>query len=540
MRIRAYDFYKYDSASNSGDSKPPNGTPSKTRREILLEYVKNVQPEFMELFVKRAPQQVVDAMRQTVTNMIGTLPSQFFAVTVTAVAENLAQLMYSVMMTGYMFKNAQNRLELQQSLEQVALPDVQDKKDLPDYAPATQKNLSGEVIRWNNVSGPEKIDAKKYIELLEAEIEELNHQVGRKSANGQNELLEYLKSLEPQNLKELTSSAGEDVMLAMNTFIKRLLAVANPEEMKTSITETSAPELAKLLYWLMVVGYSIRNIEVRFDMDRFCVPHGLKQQKAYCRDELPQSRPIDQSEISARLQRLKQSLSEALTFFYLFAGKVKNELYIDCNDDGVSYTRPRYNVGYMAFLDKIWQGFMKRFVFDASAVATLKARAASSTFVQHPTRVEAVSAFIWQCTILASKARHGSQRPSVLSHIVNLRGKKSTHLPEYSVGNLLWMSIAKCSAEAERELPLLVGVLRESILQIDGNFVQKLSGEEGFSKVCECLREFGEVYSNAGTDYLTCSSLCKVGIYETDFGWGKPIWVSPGGINGPVFQNLFF
>lgn len=36
--------------------------------------------------------------------------------------------MYSVMMTGYMFKNAQYRLELQQSLEQVALPDVQDNK----------------------------------------------------------------------------------------------------------------------------------------------------------------------------------------------------------------------------------------------------------------------------------------------------------------------------------------------------------------------------------------------------------------------------
>lgn len=44
------------------------------------------------------------------------------------VAENLAQLMYSVMMTGYMFRNAQNRLELQQSLEQVALPEAQERK----------------------------------------------------------------------------------------------------------------------------------------------------------------------------------------------------------------------------------------------------------------------------------------------------------------------------------------------------------------------------------------------------------------------------
>ncbi|KAK7283787.1 hypothetical protein RIF29_13533 [Crotalaria pallida] len=239
-----------------------------SRREILLEYVKSVQPEFMDLFFKRAPRQVVDAMRQTVTNMIGTLPPQFYAVTVSTVAENLAQLMYSVMMTGYIFSNARYRLELQQSLEQVALPEAQNKKDMPDYAPGTQKNVSGEVIRWNNVSGPEKIDAKKYIELLEAEIEELNHQVGRQSSNAQNELLEYLKSLELHNLKELTGTAGEDVVLAMNTFIKRLLAVSDPSQMKTSMSETSAPELAKLLYWLMVVGYSIRNLEVRYEMER--------------------------------------------------------------------------------------------------------------------------------------------------------------------------------------------------------------------------------------------------------------------------------
>ncbi|KAF5198680.1 Mar-binding filament-like protein [Thalictrum thalictroides] len=255
-------------SDKSSDTKPPNGSLPKGRREILQEYVKNIQPEFMELFVKKAPQQVVEAMRQTVTNMIGTLPPQFFAVTVTTVAENLAQLMYSVLMTGYMFRNAQFRLELQQSLDQVALPDAQEKKDAPDYAPGTQKKVTGEVIRWNNVSGAEKIDAVKYIELLEAEIEELNRQVGRKSANGANELLEYLKNLEPQNLKELTSSAGEDAVLAMNTFIKRLLAVSDPAQMKTTATETSAPELGKLLYWLMVVGYGIRNIEVRFDMER--------------------------------------------------------------------------------------------------------------------------------------------------------------------------------------------------------------------------------------------------------------------------------
>ncbi|XP_010430466.1 PREDICTED: uncharacterized protein LOC104714715 isoform X3 [Camelina sativa] len=265
VRVKAY-----GSDSSADSSTPPNGTRQpKSRRDILLEYVQNVKPEFMEMFVKRAPKHVVEAMRQTVTNMIGTLPPQFFAVTVTSVAENLAQLMMSVLMTGYMFRNAQYRLELQQSLEQVALPEPRDLKGGDeDYAPGTQKNVSGEVIRWNNISGPEKIDAKKYIELLEAEIEELNRMVGRKSSNQQNEILEYLKSLEPQNLKELTSTAGEDVAVAMNTFVKRLLAVSDPNQMKTEVTETSAADLAKLLYWLMVVGYSIRNIEVRFDMER--------------------------------------------------------------------------------------------------------------------------------------------------------------------------------------------------------------------------------------------------------------------------------
>lgn len=260
-----------DSSGNvtpNEDSKPPNGNTPKNRREILLEYVRNVQPEFMELFMKRAPQQVVDAMRQTVTNMIGSLPPQFFAVTVTTVAENLAQLMYSVMMTGYMFRNAQYRLELQQSLEHIALPDAKDTKEPPDYAPGTQKKVTGEVFRWNKTTGPEKIDAVRYIEFLEAELEELNRQVKRKSATGYNELLEYLKSLEPQNLKELTNSAGEDVLFAMNAFVTRLLTVSDPGQMKTTVTKTTAPELANLLFWLMVVGYSIRNIEVRFDMER--------------------------------------------------------------------------------------------------------------------------------------------------------------------------------------------------------------------------------------------------------------------------------
>jgi hypothetical protein len=79
--------------ASSGDGEdaaptaPDRESILKSRREMLLEYVKNVQPEFMERFVKRAPNQVVEAMRQTVTNMLGTLPPQFFDVRVSTVCE---------------------------------------------------------------------------------------------------------------------------------------------------------------------------------------------------------------------------------------------------------------------------------------------------------------------------------------------------------------------------------------------------------------------------------------------------------------------
>jgi hypothetical protein len=60
------------------------------------------------------------------------LTVSFLIFSSTQVAENLAQLMYSVLMTGYMFRNAQYRLELQQSLEQIALPEPKEEQVLVD------------------------------------------------------------------------------------------------------------------------------------------------------------------------------------------------------------------------------------------------------------------------------------------------------------------------------------------------------------------------------------------------------------------------
>jgi len=61
--------------------------------------------------------------------------------------------------------------------------------------------VSGDVVRWRkDEERPERVDAVEYIELLEAEVEELKKQLDLRG-RGKNELLEYLKSLQPQNLQ---------------------------------------------------------------------------------------------------------------------------------------------------------------------------------------------------------------------------------------------------------------------------------------------------------------------------------------------------
>lgn len=252
------------------------------RRRFLLRYVQEVEPELMEQFAEVAPFQVVDAMRETIARMLGTLPPQFFQVTVsTRSSEDLAQLFYSVMMTGYLFRNAQYRLELRRKMdyqlpvgeERFAGAAVANRAMAGEhgYAAGSQKTrVQGDVIRWRHDKGAEQIPAAQYIESLESELQLLRQQVAQDLylRAGGNELLNYLKVQEADCLAELTASARVDTYEAVNAFIHRLLGTANPEELQQLASTNNAPDLARLLYWLMVVGYNMRTLEVRFDVEQ--------------------------------------------------------------------------------------------------------------------------------------------------------------------------------------------------------------------------------------------------------------------------------
>ncbi|KAE8736187.1 glucan endo-1,3-beta-D-glucosidase precursor [Hibiscus syriacus] len=76
----------------------------------------------------------------------------------------------------------------------------------------------------------------------------------------------------------------------------------------------------------------------------------------------------------------------------------------------------------------------RRIVFGASSMAALTARATISG--KYPTRVNSVSAFLWKCTMAASKERNGFHRASLLTHLVNLR-RRMAYNTENSTGNLM-------------------------------------------------------------------------------------------------------
>ncbi|CAI9776360.1 unnamed protein product [Fraxinus pennsylvanica] len=164
---------------------------------------------------------------------------------------------------------------------------------------------------------------------------------------------------------------------------------------------------------------------------------------------------------------------------------------------------------------------LRRYVFDLLAISTLKAKSG----VENPTRVEVVTAFIWRCFMAAcAAAKSGSNnQPSLMIHSVNLRSRAMPPFAENSFGNFVWFPAAVQSMnETEADLASKV---RESIRQIDGNFVRRMEGDEGWIGYYKNLEETKAVIPEEGI-CLFFSSWCRFGVYDIDFGWGKPIWAA--------------
>ncbi|KAK9117442.1 hypothetical protein Sjap_016389 [Stephania japonica] len=170
-----------------------------------------------------------------------------------------------------------------------------------------------------------------------------------------------------------------------------------------------------------------------------------------------------------------------------------------------------------------------RFVFNASAIATLRDRARDGSSVESPTRVEVVSAFIWKRFIESNRSKsHPTRKGYMAFHTVNLRKRRDPPLTDHGFGNMCIGANALVAAENDVDDHCsLIGKIRGAIRELDGEFVKKVeSGDEEYlnhimAEIMKACEEGGE------KEQIDFSSWCRLGLYDADFGWGKPVWVSP-------------
>ncbi|XP_034694202.1 stemmadenine O-acetyltransferase-like [Vitis riparia] len=329
---------------------------------------------------------------------------------------------------------------------------------------------------------------------------------------------------------------------------------------------------------------------------------------------------VDVAHISSGL---KKSLSETLTHYYPLAGRIKDGVTVECNDEGAYFSEARIDChlegfvkhpeardyldllmpveiqsnssdmgsllliqitffscggiaigmrvshkvsdlhGISAFLNdwatmarksgeeisaeltpffppgdslsmpeaKLYKGSLvkKRFVFEAVKLGALKAMATQSG-VENPTRVEVVAALIYRCAVAASKVSSGSLKPSVLLQTVNMRKRIVPPLPEKSFGNMVWFYSIHTARESEIEFHALVGQLKAGLAHFCDTYGKIFTGQELIRLMFKERAKFTHSNDNHHVNKYICTSWCRTSLYQTDFGWGKPIWLSPTGI----------
>ncbi|KAI8006401.1 Vinorine synthase [Camellia lanceoleosa] len=290
---------------------------------------------------------------------------------------------------------------------------------------------------------------------------------------------------------------------------------------------------------------------------------------------------------NVRSEHLKESLSKTLTHFYPLAGRLRDNLSVDCNDEGANYLEARVtncrvsNILERLDVEEMYQLFTTiptdvynsplllvqvnffqcggmavcvsishKIVDGVAFSAFVKAwscitrgshdpvvpdfSAASSRFppIEDFPMPSIVFPQISQKIVSRRSYALGmspapSPRTYALTGAVNLRPRLMPPLPKYSFGNvsgLLWAMLDNNKDEIT-DLPDLVCQLRKGIEQsTNNNFTTKAT------YLMRAKKDEMDVYCH--------SSWCRFPLYEVDFGWGNPTYVVPVLMGAPIGIRL--
>ncbi|TYH85988.1 hypothetical protein ES332_D01G009700v1 [Gossypium tomentosum] len=322
------------SSNNSGsspfnDASGSNSSPSK--KSVLTNLIQEIEPLDISLIQKDVPPSTMDAMKRTISDILGLLPSDRFQVFIEAFWEPLSKLLISSMMTGYTLRNAEYRLCLERNLGcegclgktldkwnfdlQEILLDSTKISDCSgkDYVSSEFEKTTEDKVEDIEFQGIGEIspESRKYVLLLQSRLtsmkKELREIKGKNAAlqmqqiagEEKNDLLNYLRSLQPDKVAELSEPTSPELKETIHSVVHNLLTTLSPKmhskippllantatgtvnnieiEGCTELVENTSLQLqpiisltrdylARLLFWCMLLGHYLKGLEYRMEL----------------------------------------------------------------------------------------------------------------------------------------------------------------------------------------------------------------------------------------------------------------------------------
>ncbi|KAL9237862.1 hypothetical protein vseg_012360 [Gypsophila vaccaria] len=169
----------------------------------------------------------------------------------------------------------------------------------------------------------------------------------------------------------------------------------------------------------------------------------------------------------------------------------------------------------------------KTFRFSNMVLSKLRAKAVSEA-VPYPSRFEALAGFIMEHALGAAKKSLGKDAlaaPALLRMTVNMRPRLTPPIPQESMGNVITNALARL--EKQDGLSGFVEDIHTAFSEANEK-IKRFQSEKGADAfVSDTEGPETSPWMKPGEYFIT--SWCRLGLTETDLGFGKPKWVVPIG-----------
>ncbi|GAB4831788.1 hypothetical protein Ancab_005800 [Ancistrocladus abbreviatus] len=275
---------------------------------VIANMLKRIEPLDTSDIAQGVSDSAKDSMKQTISTMLGLLPSDQFSVSVRVSKLPLHRLLFSAIITGYTLWNAEYRISLMRNyelsydssessncLEETEVSEV-NSVDMEYGNGETCVDKSAKVLNHHALEGLSP-KALSYVHQLEAELRatkkevdewKRDHMQMESKKKDENELLQYLRSLEFDMVTELSQPSSMEVKEVIHDLVQNILqrffkdettlentrdgTVGSSKDQQDGVKEccetttASRDYLAQLLFWCMLLGHHLRGLENRLHL----------------------------------------------------------------------------------------------------------------------------------------------------------------------------------------------------------------------------------------------------------------------------------